>query len=152
MKFLLLFIFSLVGQAQNCKNLHEVRAIFLSKVNEQQLENMLTLCKQTNCKKTIPYYAAATMKKAEFVWSPISKFTNFNKGKKMLEQFILKNPYNIEARYIRWMTQKMAPSFLRYNKNITEDYLFILERISESTIEFTYQQTILSNIKKVNNE
>ncbi|NIJ44788.1 hypothetical protein FHR24_001227 [Wenyingzhuangia heitensis] len=147
--FLLL---SLNLQAQNCSELPKIRAIFQAGVNEEQLEDMLLLCKKSTCDKTTPYHAAATMKKAEFVWSPISKLSNFNKGKKMLENFIDKNNKNIEARYIRWLTQKMAPSFLNYNSSIDKDYAFIIQNIDESNIEKSYQKTILNHLKKIQNE
>lgn len=73
-------------------------------------------------------------------------------GKKMLNNFILKYPQNIEARYIRWLTQKMAPSFLNYNQNLAEDYDYILLNIKKSNIDIEYQKTILAHLKKINNE
>lgn len=145
--------FSLNMVANNCDSLEKVRNMFQSGVeNKEELNIMIDFCKKSNCEKTIPYYAAATMRKAEFVWSPLDKLANFNKGKKMLESFIAKNPENIEAKYIRWLTQKMAPRFLGYHQNIENDYRFIQKNITKSDIEKSYQKVILHHIQKLKNE
>lgn len=150
--FLILFLFTLTTYSQSCKTLTKIRDIFQAGVNKEELNNMIELCKQTKCIEVKPYHAAATMKKAEFVWSPFEKLSNFKKGKKMLETFIIHHSENIEARYIRWLTQKMAPSFLNYNKNLEEDYNFIINKIHKSNIDFNYQKKILAHLKKVSNE
>ncbi|GGF67318.1 hypothetical protein [Wenyingzhuangia marina] len=148
------FIYSLTLSLSpnNCEQLKTVRAFFQEGVNEEQLEEMILICEKSNCDDVIPYHAAATMKKAEFVWSPMQKLANFKKGKKMLESFIKEHPDNIEARYIRWLTQKKAPSFLGYHDNIKEDDEFIKKNIAKSNINQDYQKVMLKHIKKVKNE
>lgn len=150
--FFFIFFILINLQAQNCNDLTKVRALFKSEINEDKLESIISICVNSNCYKTTPYYAVATMQKAEFVWFPLHKFKYFNKGKEILENYIIQNPNNIEARYVRWLTQKKAPSILNYNKNIEEDYQYILTKIAKSDIELNYQFTILSHIKKINNE
>lgn len=150
---LIAFFFTLTMSAQNCEKLTEIRQIFQVGVhNQQQLEDMIAICKTSNCTKITPYHAAANMRKAEFVWSPFQKLSNFNKGKKMLETFISNNPKNIEARYIRWLTQKMAPKFLGYHNNIDKDYTYIVTNISKSDIDKSYQKIMLAHLQKIKNE
>ena len=137
---------------KNCDVLFKVRNIFQAGVNEKELDNMLAICNKAACVKITPYHAAATMKKAEFAWSPIKKISYFNTGKRMLDDFINQYPHNIEARYVRWLTQKMAPSFLGYNKNLEDDYNYIINNIERSDIDIDYKKTILEHIKKVAHE
>lgn len=137
---------------KNCEELKIVRGYFLKEVNKKQLLQMIKICEQSDCKLTIPYHAAATMKRAEFEWSPIRKLKSFRMGKEMLDSFINKYPENIEARYIRWLTQKKAPSFLNYTKNLEEDYNYILKHIEESSVDNDYKETILQNLKKLKDE
>lgn len=154
MKYLLFsLIFSLQLFANECDQLEKVRALFKKGVNEVELGEMIQLCESNaTCNLIIPYWAAATMKKAEFAWSPLNKLKYFNKGKKMLEDFIKKNPTNIEAKYIRWLTQKMAPAFLSYNKNLADDYQYIQKNIAKSAVDKEYQTFILKHIQELQNE
>ena len=153
MKTLILtLLFSINITANNCEHLVQVRNIFQAGMNKKQLEKMILICEKATCPKIIPYHAAAIMKKADFVWSVFKKLSNFKKGKKMLEDFIKKNPEDVEARYIRWLTQKMVPKFLGYNNNIKEDYLFIQDNIVNSNIDKDYQKVIFNHIKKIKNE
>ncbi|MEN8765674.1 MAG: hypothetical protein ABF281_07520 [Wenyingzhuangia sp.] len=137
----------------HCNDLKEIRSMFQQGVqNKRELNIMIDLCKVSNCKKTIPYFAAATMRKSEFSVSPIEKLKNFNKGKKILETYIAKCPNDIEAKYIRWLTQTKAPRFLRYNQNTREDYQFIIENIAKSNVEKNYQKVILDHLQNLENE
>ncbi len=149
--FLVVFNF-FITNTNTCEDVPKVRAIFQSDVNEKELDEMILICEASSCNETIPYHAAALMKKAEFVWSPLKKLSNFKKGKNKLENFILENPKNIEARYIRWLTQKMAPSFLGYTENLSEDYEFIQQNLKNSDINDNYKKVILQHIKKIKNE
>lgn len=145
-------LFSLQLFANNCESLSKIRGIFQAGVNEEQLEAMILICKASNCDNVTPYLAAATMKKAEFAWSPFNKLKYFNTGKKMLENFIKDHPQNIEAKYIRWLTQKMAPKFLNYRDHLEQDYQYIKNNIAKSNLPTDYRNVILAHIKKVNNE
>lgn len=137
---------------KNCEDLKTVRGYFLKEVTKVQLLHMIKICEQSKCNLTVPYHAAATMKRAEFEWSPIKKLKSFRMGKEMLDSFIKKYPENIEARYIRWLTQKKVPSFLNYSKNLDEDYNYIITHIEKSSIDSDYKKTIVQNLKKIKNE
>ncbi|MGY6650207.1 hypothetical protein [Wenyingzhuangia sp. IMCC45574] len=151
----LLFVslfFSLQLFANECDSLRKVRNIFQAGVNAKQLEEMILICKASKCDKITPYLAAATMKKAEFVWSPFDKLKYFKKGKNLLEGYIKEHPTSVEAKYIRWLTQTMAPKFLGYRANLKQDYTFIQQHITQSDIDKQYQNIILLHIKKIKNE
>ncbi|ANW96426.1 hypothetical protein AXE80_09105 [Wenyingzhuangia fucanilytica] len=150
--FIAFFAALTLSWSNNCEQLQKVRTFFQDGVDKEQLEEMIVICEKSNCSDVIPYHAAAIMKKAEFVWSPMQKLSNFKKGKKMLENFITKHPNHVEARYIRWLTQNKAPKFLGYYNNLDEDDLFIQKNLAKSNINTDYQNIMLKHIKKIKNE
>lgn len=62
---------------------------------------------------------------AKHVFSPIEKLKTFKEGKKLIDEAVLKEPNNIEIRFIRLSVQKNAPDFLGYKSNVKEDEEFI---------------------------
>lgn len=62
-------------------------------------------------------------------YNPYSKFKYFLKGKESLEQAILKDPNNVEYRFLRLSVQLNTPEFLGYNSNIDEDKLVIFNGV-----------------------
>ncbi len=62
---------------------------------------------------------------ANHVFSPIEKLKTFKEGKKLIDEAVLKEPNNIEIRFIRLSVQKNAPAFLGYKSNVKEDEEFI---------------------------
>ena len=67
--------------------------------------------------------------------NPLNKYSYFNKGKKLLEDAIKKEPNNIEIRLMRLISQEKTPSFLGYNKNIESDRNFIIKNYKNSDDE-----------------
>lgn len=47
--------------------------------------------------------------------NPVKKMNNFEKGKRILDQLILKNPNFTEARFYRYALQSNIPKLLKYN-------------------------------------
>lgn len=72
---------------------------------------------------------------AHHVFSPMSKFSTFKKGKKNIELAISKEPENVEIRYIRFSVQKNSPSFLGYN-NLKEDKDFLVKNKKNINSDF----------------
>ncbi|QIG89380.1 hypothetical protein G6R40_06665 [Chryseobacterium sp. POL2] len=73
---------------------------------------------------------------AHHVFSPMSKFSTFKKGKKNIELAISKEPENVEIRYIRFSVQKNSPSFLGYNNNLKEDKDFLVKNKKNINSDF----------------
>lgn len=136
----------------SCNELNKVRNLFKNGIDKKELAEINRIYDHSDCSKITPYYAVAIMKNAEFTWSPIKKLSYFKQGKEMLEAFIKKFPNNIEARYVRWLTQTRAPKFLEYYNELETDYTFIIQNIANSSIEKDYQKFILNNIEKIKNE
>lgn len=66
-------------------------------------------------------YAVGNFFMAKHVSNPLSKYSYFNKGKKLLSTAVEKEPANVEIRYMRYMSQLNTPSFLGYKSNMEED-------------------------------
>lgn len=153
MKTFFLAILFTINMHNDCKDLNTIRNLFEANTQEEkELLSMIKICENSNCDKITPYYAIAIMKKAEHVWNPMKKMAHFKEGQKILEDFIKEHPKNIEARYVRWLTQKKAPKFLGYNSNLKEDLQLIKDNIAKSDIEKNYQKVMLRHIQKIKNE
>ena len=114
-------------------NLLDVRkAYYLAVDNEESLKAFETmLINFNNPDNTIlGYIGMSFMLKAKYAWLPNDKWQYFNKGKKFLESSISKDPNNIELKFMRFCIQNNTPSFLRYNKNLETDKLYIFKSFS----------------------
>ncbi len=107
---------------------------FYSALSDDSLENVESLIqkieKQEDSSLKKAYIGALYMKQAELLKVPAKKLNAFKKGHKLLENEILKNPKNIEYRFLRFIIQKNAPNFLHYNNNIEEDKNLIANNFS----------------------
>ena len=81
------------------------------------------------------FWAVGNFFMAKHAVNPISKYSYFNKGKKILEDAVKKEPNSIEIRLMRLISQEKIPSFLGYNKNIESDRNFIIKNYKNSDDE-----------------
>ncbi len=112
----------------------------------QELKDFIAKYNKHNTKESAAYVASATMRKAEFVFSPIFKLKYFNRGRKKLELYISENPKCVEGRYLRVLVQKEVPGFLGCKKNIKEDIEFIKRNIEKTAMSEDYKELIINNI------
>lgn len=73
------------------------------------------------------YKAAGTMMIANYLGNPVSKLSNFRKGRKMLEDAIRSSNNDIELKFIRYTIQTNIPGFLGYSSNIQSDKNLLLK-------------------------
>ncbi|WP_341227191.1 hypothetical protein [uncultured Arcticibacterium sp.] len=88
------------------------------------------------------YVCSMEMKQAEHAFSPIRKLSIFNDSKDKLEKLISKNPENIHLRYIRYLVQSNAPSFLSYNDNLEVDRKMLKDYIKSNSSDDTLSKYI----------
>lgn len=106
------------------------------------------------------YKACAKIIMANYVINPISKYSNFSEGIKLLEKCIENQNENIELRFLRFTVQTKAPSFLGYVNSIQDDKLFLLNSISiindlelkQFIIDFFLKSNYLTTKEKQNLE
>lgn len=150
MMILILFSF-LFNNSYDCSQINAVRNEYHALDSKDRLTAFLSKIENSNCKDFTPYIASAVMQQAEYVFSPVSKYNYFNKGRKMLEEYIRKNPSSIDARYIRVMVQKNAPAFLNYKSEIKSDIAFIRKNIGKSNMPENMKIMFLNNIDNLKN-
>ncbi|TCC89170.1 hypothetical protein EZ428_15830 [Pedobacter frigiditerrae] len=102
----------------------------LSKVNDQS--KALLIC----------YKGAAQMMEAKYAFSPITKFSKFSKGKSAIEKAIVKDPKQIEIRFIRFSIQTNLPFFLGYNESIKTDKEMLINSINKIDDENLKQNVV----------
>ncbi|MBA2499372.1 MAG: hypothetical protein H0V30_06560 [Chitinophagaceae bacterium] len=114
-------------------SLTEVRALYQKAAKEEKICNKLIGWLSPYNEKNNPllfgYKAGGTMMMANYVFNPISKFSYFNKGKKMLDKAISADGKNVELRFIRLTIQTNIPSFLGYKNHIGSDKTFLLQTL-----------------------
>ena len=142
--FLLLFLF--IPNQTDCLNMPQVRSAYGDIKTEKQLNAFFDLLERVDCSLKTSYLASATMQKAQFAFAPWTKYRYFLKGKKMLEEYIAQNPYDIEARYVRFLVQSHVPGFLGYKSNLKEDEDLIRNRIKQADMGQEYKTKILYHL------
>lgn len=133
--FLIMLVFCGVSCFAAIPSLTEVRLLYQkAAVTGNSCKNLIKLLAPYN-EKNYPllsgYKAGATMMMARYVFSPFSKLSYFNKGKKMMEKAIEADKENPELRFLRFGVQTNIPFFLGYKNDIQTDKLFLLQSISQ---------------------
>ena len=100
---------------------------------------------------SVAYKGGLLMKKSGFMKTVTEKVKVFKEGYKLLEGEIEKKPLNVEYRFIRLTIQENAPKILKYNKNIKQDKILILDgynslntKIKVYIREYAHQSNVLS--------
>lgn len=117
--------------------------------SKHDLEVFMEYLNEVDCKRAEPYLASAIMQKAKYAFLPTDKLKYFNRGKKMLENFIEHHPENIEARYVRALVQSEIPRFLGYKNQIKSDAEFIKTHLEQSDLPGDYKKLIALNLNKI---
>ena len=90
----------------------------------------------------IAFKGALLMKKSGYIKTVAKKIEVFKSGHKLLEKSINENPKNAEFRFLRLTIQENAPKILKYNDNIDEDKIIIIEKFKK--LEPLIQSFIIS--------
>ena len=119
------------------RNLYEQAAI--KEDAQLNLSKMLENIKETSIVNG--YKGAIMMIEARYSYSPFGKLNKFNKGRKIIENTIEKDPKSLELRYLRFTIQTNIPKFLGYSTYINRDKDFMI-----SQLEFTTDSDLRSRI------
>jgi hypothetical protein len=84
------------------------------------------------------YLGASKMLLAECGYTPWTKYNHFTEGKKLLEEAIASTPNEAEFRYLRFMIQLNAPSFLGYTDDVATDYAMIKHAIRNANTKASW--------------
>lgn len=129
-----LFMFLLVFLYPGMKpELMEIRSLYeesaKSKAAAEQLQKLLSEVNDQSAPLLVCYKGVAEMIQAKYAFSPVSKWSSFKKGKKLIEASVVRDTAGIEMRYLRFTVQTNLPGFLGYKANIEEDKRFLLKKL-----------------------
>lgn len=150
MKYIGLIVFSLFFLSMDSP-IENVRSQFPNVNSLDKANEFIEILKDDNSPEAKGYTAAMILMKSRYVKGPFAKLKFFKQGKKILDNDILENPDCIEIRYIRFLMQKQIPDFLRYNKNIEEDFKFIAGKLLSSNFRSSFKIKMLKNMLLVDN-
>jgi hypothetical protein len=128
--WLFLFLSSNSLKATNFEQLRE--CYFLADKSKVDFDRFVALVKKEkdNDNPVLQCYKGiAIMMKSNYIFNPISKLKNFNKGKIIVEKLVVDNNRNLEIRFLRFCAQTHCPQIVGYNNNIKEDKIFILQNL-----------------------
>lgn len=131
----IIFLFVLFHSEIHAGDIHidEVRALYQTSATQEnsckKLMSVLETYNYTNNSTLAAYKACVTMMMSKHLFNPISKLSNFNQGKELLEKCVNADNENIEIRYLRFTIQSNAPSFLGYKFSISKDKIFLLNAV-----------------------
>ncbi len=108
----------------------EVRTVYEKAIYSQQIAvDLIDKLNASNNNTFLGYKGAVTMIMAKHVFSPYKKLNYFKNGKEILEKALLKEPLNIELRFLRFSIQSNSPKFLDYHSNLFSDKAFLLKEV-----------------------
>ncbi len=154
---ILLLIFTLMIQNLTQtpdKEILSLRKLFEeSAVNSSSATNFYQQTRKINEQSPstlIGFKAMSELMMCNHVFSPLSKLSYFNTGKKLLETAIQKDPRNIELRFFRFSTQSNVPALLNYSSNINEDKLILMNylKINNTIADKDLYQRVKSYLLK----
>lgn len=118
-------------------DLAKIRSLYdkapASKASWKELNNLLSSVDNKSSALLVCYKGAVVMMEAKYVINPINKLSRFNRGKKLIEEAITRDPLDLEIRFLRFSIQTNLPSFLGYNDEIDKDKLFLLKNVVKET-------------------
>lgn len=123
------------------QSLEDYRKNYISSKSDKSLcEAMINyLHKEEKTPLYQAYLGAYQAMWANHVFSPISKLSTFNKGKKNIQAAVSKDTENIEIRILRYSVQNNAPGFLGFNKELKQDKIFIKNKKNDISNPYLIQ-------------
>ncbi len=132
MKFVFKLIIILLCNHCFSQSLVEIRESYLNSYKgEETIQKLLLLCKNKELPIYEAYEATANMMMIEYTSNVFHKLKIFKKNSDILDKLILKNPTNIEIRFLRYCVQYKSPSIVKNKNKMKEDHIFIMKNINK---------------------
>jgi len=153
--YLVLFINFLAISSKGGNEVIAIRNLFYHSIkisdSANVLRDRLKGVNSSSNSELIAYKGMSDLMICYHSYNPYTKYKLFISGKQLLELAIMKDPLNIELRFLRLTVQLNVPPFLGYSNNINEDKVAIFNGIKTSNdkdlISRIYQYTM--NAKKL---
>jgi len=134
LNLILLFIPANLVSAQSL-TLEEIRRDFPKASKDESACGELYSKMELSANKTDPiwmaYHGTITVMLAKYSMNPFRKLQYFKSGRILIDQSLLKDPNNIELRFLRFTVQDHTPFFLDYHEDLENDKKFILAQLEK---------------------
>lgn len=117
----------------------------------EEAEFHMNLLEKETDPESKAYYAAMLFMKSKYAKFPLTKYSNFKKGKSALDGLIQADKMNVEMRYLRFVFQNEIPNFLNYNSNIQEDFLIVVKGMEKSNLNKEFKRKMLKYMLLIKN-
>ena len=152
MRFLL-FIITLCTTSRcssQYNNIDEIRSCFKTIDSVQEIEDLVSLSNNhTEDPVVFAYNCTGKLMLLDYSYNPFENYRIFINQTTQLDSIIHTNPENIEIRLLRYTIQHNCPSFLHYNKDMSNDIKMIRRYFSQEDKSLQdHIRTILKSLKK----
>ena len=152
MRFFLIIIILCV--ASRCisqyNNIDELRSCFKTIESVHEIEDLINLSNShTEDPVVLAYNCTGKLMLLDYYNNPFEKYRIFINKTNQLDSLIQTNPKNIEIRLLRYTIQYYCPSFLLYNKDMSNDINIIEMYLSQEDKSLQdHIKAILKSFKK----
>lgn len=128
---------------------HARELFYKSVENAQTIEKAISLFEDIGKTEeykglALTYIGALTALKGKFAFFPITKYRYVMQGLELMDQGVMKNPNNIEARFIRGMTCYYLPFLFKRKKTANGDFRMIVRLLDTEYDQYNAQ--IIMNV------
>ena len=152
MRFLLLIITLCATSKCFCQynNIDELRSCFKTIESVHEIEDLINMSKNhIDDPVVLAYNCTGKLMLLDYYGNPFEKYRRFINQTTQLDSIIQTNPKNIEIRLLRYTIQHNCPSFLLYNKDMSNDIKMIKMYLSQENDSLQdHIKTILKSFKK----
>ena len=152
MKSILFFCFLIISSSLQVRalDIQKIRTDYIAAVRNSSKANQL--CKDLEKIKNpealiLAYLGSVQAIKAKHAWNPVSKMSYLKEGFENINKAVLKDPNQLEIRFLRFSLQFYVPAVLGYSKNLDTDKNKIITLIQhKNSTESALDNQILKNI------
>jgi hypothetical protein len=132
---LIVFFFSSIPSEAN--DIKKIREDYIAAVTNSNKAN--DLCVELSSIKNpdaliLAYLGSAQAIKAKHAWNPVSKMSYLKEGFNTINKAVIKDPNQLEVRFLRFSLQFYVPDFLGYSKNLKIDKDKIIDLLRKKEV------------------
>ena len=152
MRFLLLIITICATSKCFCQynTIDELRSCFKTIESVHEIEDLISISNNhIDDPVVLAYNCTGKLMLLDYYGNPFEKYRIFINQTTQLDSIIQTNPKNIEIRLLRYTIQHNCPSFLLYNKDMSNDIKMIKRYFSQEDASLQdHIKTILKSFKE----
>lgn len=145
----ILFFFGSVHQLK-AMDIHQLRKDYIVSVADSEKADQLY--KQLKAVKnpdalTLAYLGSVEAIQGKHAWNPVNKLSYLKQGFATIDKAVIKDPNQLEVRFLRFSLQYYVPAFLGYSKNLLADKDKIIALIKNtSAADLKMDKEVFRNI------